>query len=175
MKSYLNGGKTRVPLAMTSLRPWRFLVMRWSAWYHSMVGGGSPRATHSSLAPELLENTEVRGGSIRQIGAWPLLRARIQASSIWIWLASSGYIQAFFGPFQKNSSSKILKDSKKKSSKFPKNSRIGQLWTDYHLTFGQFFRKNGRSTFFGLLLRLNITMWLQIAHLVLLLSLKSQP
>ena len=62
----------RVPLAMTSLSPCRFLVMRReSVWYHSMVGGGSPKATHSNLAPELLEKTAWRGGSIRQMGAWP--------------------------------------------------------------------------------------------------------
>ena len=53
---YLNGGKMSVPFAMTSLRPCKFLVMSWSVWYHSMVGGGSPRATHSNRAPELLGN-----------------------------------------------------------------------------------------------------------------------
>ena len=55
--TYLNGGKMSVPLAMTSLRPCKFLVMSWSVWYHSMVGGGSPRATHSNRAPELMGAT----------------------------------------------------------------------------------------------------------------------
>ena len=38
------------------------------------------------------------------------------------------FTQAFFWPIQKNSSLKKLKDSKKNSNKFPKNSRISQLW-----------------------------------------------
>ena len=61
-----------MPLAMTSLSPCRFLVMRReSVWYHSMVGGGSPTATHSNLAPEELEKVAVLGGSILQTGARP--------------------------------------------------------------------------------------------------------
>ena len=71
--SYLNGGKTKVPFVITILRPWMLWVISWSSWYHSMVGGGIPAATHSTLAPVELENTSVRGGSILQIGAPPWL------------------------------------------------------------------------------------------------------
>lgn len=61
--SYLNGGKTRLPLARTTLRPWRLCVMIWSSWYHSTTGRGSPEATQSSRSPLLLEKTASLGGS----------------------------------------------------------------------------------------------------------------
>ena len=70
--SYLKGGKTKVPFVMTMRIPWMLCVINWSSWYHSILGGGIPVATHSTRAPVELENTSERGGSILQIGAPPV-------------------------------------------------------------------------------------------------------
>ena len=70
--AYLKGGKTKVPFVMTMRSPWMLCVINWSSWYHSILGGGIPVATHSTRAPVELENTSERGGSILQIGAPPV-------------------------------------------------------------------------------------------------------